>query len=55
MTETFVRNYTSRGLPIPEEVLEKLKISKGDEILIELDNNCITCKKIKKEDLKKLK
>jgi len=54
MTETFIRNYTMRGLPIPEEILEKLKIKKGDEILIELKENSIICKKIKKEDLKKL-
>jgi len=55
MTETFIRNYTTRGLPFPEEVLEKLKILKGDEILIELKDEFIICKKIKKEDLKKLR
>jgi len=55
MTQTFIRTYTIRGLPLPDEVLEKLNISKGDAILIELKEDYITCKKIKPEDLKKLK
>ena len=54
MTDTFIRNYTTRGLPLPEEILKKLEILKGDEILIELKDNSIICKKINKEDLKKL-
>jgi len=54
MTETFIRNYTLRGLPFPEEILKELKIKKGDEIFIELKGNQVICKKIKKEDLKKL-
>ena len=55
MTETFTRNYNIRGLPFPEEVLKKLGISKGDTILIELEKDSIICRKVKKENLKKLK